>query len=57
MEKFSLAIVRPVAGHKGELIYTMDRYADSISAAVKATRLEVEGSGWIVLQKDAFVKG
>jgi hypothetical protein len=52
--RFDLAVVNPVKGQVGELKFTRTTYAESVSAAVKNVRHEVEGSGWVVLQADDY---
>lgn len=53
-EKFSLVVVKPVKGKKGELVFSADIHAESVSHAVRLLREQLDGSGWIVLQKADF---
>jgi hypothetical protein len=52
--RFDLVAVKPVKGQPGILMLSRTTYADSISAAVKTVRQEVEGSGWVVLQAEDY---
>lgn len=54
MAIFNLAVVRPVKGQAGELIMTRTTHADSITDAVKRVRGEFEGTGYVVMQEQAF---
>lgn len=51
---FKLAVVSPVKGKAGELMFTRSVQALDISSAVKVVRAEVEGTGFIVMQECAF---
>lgn len=53
-EKFSLVVVKPVKGKKGELVFSADIHAESVSHAVRLLREQIDGSGLIVLQKADF---
>lgn len=53
-EKFSLVVVQPVKGKPGKEIFSADIHAESVTEAVHLLRQQVEGSGWIVLQKADF---
>jgi len=54
MNAYELVVVQPIKGTKGKIMYTLTRYAESVSAAVKLTRQDIEGSGWIVMQRSAY---
>jgi hypothetical protein len=69
MEKFNLSIIAPATPilHKvtgkpigrsteAKVMYTMTRAASSVSAAVAATRAEIDGSGFIVVQSSQVDK-
>lgn len=52
--RFDLSVIKPVPGKPGILMFTRTTYAESVSAAVKIVRQEVEGSGYVVLQSDDY---
>ena len=54
MEKFNLVAVRPVAGKRGELVFSMTKYAACISEAVSRAKKDVEGSGLVILQAASY---
>jgi len=54
MQAFELVVVQPIKDKKGKVMFSLTRYAESISAAVKLTRQDVEGSGWVVMQRSAY---
>ena len=54
MQKFELVAVRPVAGKKGELVFSMTKHAADVSSAVKAARRDIEGSGLVILQAASY---
>lgn len=53
-EKFSLVVVKPMKGKKGELVFSADIHAESVSHAVRLLREQIDGSGLIVLQRADF---
>lgn len=69
--KFNLVVIQPrvdnknvpavdrcywSAGKKYELVCELGIYADSVSSAIKRTRLDFQGSGCVVLQASQFHK-
>ena len=54
MQKFDLVAVRPVAGKKGELVFSMTKHAHTITEAVSRAKKDVEGSGLVILQSASY---
>jgi hypothetical protein len=54
---FNLAVVSPVKGKAGTLMFTRSVKATDISSAVKQVRAEVEGTGFLVMQESAYMSG
>jgi len=55
MQKFKFAVVNPIKGQPGTLQFTMTVAAENVVAGVKSVKQQVDGSGWIVLQYDAYM--
>ena len=56
MQKFDLTVIKPIKGKPGQVIFTTQRWANSVSDAVKEVRVDIEGSGWIVVQSAVLKK-
>ena len=54
LNSFDLVAVRPVAGKRGELVFSMTKYAANISEAVSRAKKDIEGSGLVVLQAASY---
>lgn len=57
LQKFELAVIRPIKGKRGELKFYRTVLADNVTKAVEKVRSEVEGSGFVVLQAASYHQG
>lgn len=57
LQKFELAIIRPIKGQRGELKFYRTVSAPNVTDAVASVRREVEGSGLVVLQSASYHHG
>lgn len=51
MRAYDLVVMEPKKGQKGREIFSARIHGRSVSEAVSALREQVNGSGWVVLQK------
>jgi len=51
---FDLVVIQPVSFMPGKVVFTATIHAESVSKAVQILRKEVEGSGFVVLQRSAY---
>lgn len=56
MLKFDLTVIEPIKGKPGKVVFTTQRFASDINEAVKSVRMDIEGSGWIVVQSAVLKK-
>lgn len=56
MQKFELSVLAPEKGKPGKVMFTISKFAKSVSDAVREVRMEIEGSGWIVVQSSSLKK-
>lgn len=53
LQSFELAVVQPRKGKPGRVVFTATIHGHNVSDAVRVLRDQINGSGWIVIQKAA----